>query len=133
MQQHAFSARLDRHPEGLSPLRERLRSWLTDVGVQPGDREEIVLACWEAAANALEHPILEGDAAAEVQIVAVEEDGHILVSVADAGRWRLREAPREGGADAAGGAEDENVTGHPDSFNWGMGVGASDGRAPPHG
>lgn len=95
MEHRAFSVRLDRHPETLTPFRDRLRSWLTDVGVGAGDREDIVLACWEAAANALEHPILDEDSVAEAEIVVTKDDGHILVSVADEGRWRLRDATPE--------------------------------------
>lgn len=96
MQEHAFSVRVDRHPDDRSRLRDRLRSWLADVGAATADREDILLTSWGAVANGLEHPILDVGTVAEIEIVVRKDGGHLFVSVADEGRWRVRREPRAG-------------------------------------
>lgn len=66
-------------------LREVLRAWLRDAGADHGAQEEIVLACWEATANALEHPV---GADGRVRLVVEKREGHIIACVSDTGRWR---------------------------------------------
>lgn len=77
--------------DGLPDLRDRLRDWLTSAGARNGERDDIVLACWEAAVNAIEHPV---DADGRVHVVAERRDDTILVSVTDRGMWRDRHEQR---------------------------------------
>jgi serine/threonine-protein kinase RsbW len=76
-------------------MRSELRNWLTDVGASNGEKEDIVLACWEAAANAIEHP-LHADGHVHVVVERCEEQ--IFVCVADSGEWReqLEDRPERG-------------------------------------
>jgi anti-sigma regulatory factor (Ser/Thr protein kinase) len=46
---------------------------------------EIVLATWEACANAIEHP--DGAANGSFQVLAELENSAVRVSVRDSGRW----------------------------------------------
>lgn len=90
-----FSLELERSLDSLPELREELRDWLAEADVPDDDREEIVLACWEAAANAVEHPI---DADGDILVEARLHEDRILLCVADTGSWRRRDVPRtEGG------------------------------------
>lgn len=77
--------------DDLPDLRDRLRDWLTSAGARNGERDDIVLACWEAAVNAIEHPI---NADGQVHVVAERRDDTILVSVTDRGVWRDRHGRR---------------------------------------
>ena len=78
--------------ERLPALRDGLRAWLAEVGATNGEREDIVLACWEATANALEHPVR---ATGNVRLVAERREDHIIVCVSDSGRWRDPDPARE--------------------------------------
>jgi serine phosphatase RsbU (regulator of sigma subunit)/anti-sigma regulatory factor (Ser/Thr protein kinase)/uncharacterized protein YigA (DUF484 family) len=70
----------------LSAMRAELRTWLERSGLPTETREDVVLACTEAATNAIEHAYIgrRGD----VLIEAESEDGELQVSVIDHGRWR---------------------------------------------
>ena len=70
----------------LATMRAELRAWLERSGLPAETREDVVLACTEAATNAIEHAYIgrRGD----VLIEAESEDGTLQVSVVDHGRWR---------------------------------------------
>ncbi|HJY32428.1 MAG TPA: SpoIIE family protein phosphatase, partial [Actinomycetota bacterium] len=70
----------------LATMRAELRTWLERSGLPTETREDVVLACTEAATNAIEHAYIgrRGD----VLIEAESEDGALQVSVIDRGRWR---------------------------------------------
>jgi serine phosphatase RsbU (regulator of sigma subunit)/anti-sigma regulatory factor (Ser/Thr protein kinase)/uncharacterized protein YigA (DUF484 family) len=70
----------------LATMRAELRAWLERSGLPAETREDVVLACTEAATNAIEHAYIgrRGD----VLIEAESEDGALRVSVIDHGRWR---------------------------------------------
>ena len=70
----------------LATMRAELRTWLERSGLPTETREDVVLACTEAATNAIEHAYIgrRGD----VLIEAESEDGTLQVSVTDHGRWR---------------------------------------------
>jgi anti-sigma regulatory factor (Ser/Thr protein kinase) len=70
----------------LATMRADLRTWLERSGLPTETREDVVLACTEAATNAIEHAYIgrRGD----VLIEAESEDGALQVSVTDHGRWR---------------------------------------------
>jgi anti-sigma regulatory factor (Ser/Thr protein kinase) len=75
---------------GLVEARDGLRRWLAEVGTEKDVRDDIVLACWEATANAIEHPLAD-DVDIQVKVRAVRQGDHVVVSVSDSGRWRERE------------------------------------------
>jgi serine phosphatase RsbU (regulator of sigma subunit)/anti-sigma regulatory factor (Ser/Thr protein kinase)/uncharacterized protein YigA (DUF484 family) len=70
----------------LATMRAELRTWLERSGLPTETQEDVVLACTEAATNAIEHAYIgrRGD----VLIEAESEDGALQVSVTDHGRWR---------------------------------------------
>jgi GAF domain-containing protein/anti-sigma regulatory factor (Ser/Thr protein kinase) len=70
----------------LATMRAELRAWLERSGLPAETREDVVLACTEAATNAIEHAYIgrRGD----VLIEAESEDGALQVKVIDHGRWR---------------------------------------------
>ena len=47
---------LPSEPDALTTARDELRSWLERGGIDGADAHDIVLAAWEACANAVEHP-----------------------------------------------------------------------------
>ena len=70
----------------LATMRAELRAWLERSGLPTETREDVVLACTEAATNAIEHAYIgrRGD----VLIEAESEDGALQVSEIDHRRWR---------------------------------------------
>ncbi|WP_424187528.1 ATP-binding protein [Actinokineospora sp. G85] len=76
------------HSDRLPGLRRRLGRWLADRGVAEDLRADIVLACDEAVANAIEH----GYAGAEgsVSLTAAVHPDSVTLVVVDRGAWRPR-------------------------------------------
>jgi anti-sigma regulatory factor (Ser/Thr protein kinase) len=70
----------------LADLRYLLRRWLRSRGAGDEETYEIVVACQEACANAVEHAY--GPAPAEIELEAVHADGRVTLTVSDHGRWR---------------------------------------------
>jgi anti-sigma regulatory factor (Ser/Thr protein kinase) len=77
---------LPAEPESLAVVRRRLRHWLGETPATPDETADIVLACGEACANAVEHAYGPGDATMHVE-GALGPRG-IDLTVADAGSWR---------------------------------------------
>ncbi len=86
--------RLEAEPRALAPMRHTLRRWLRSVEADPGEAYEIVLACGEACANAIQHPYGVGEGVVEIDMDLVGRE--VRVRVRDVGRWRLP-ARRDGG------------------------------------
>jgi anti-anti-sigma factor len=82
-------------PRLLAPARRALRQWLSQAGARREEIEDLVLACGEAASNAIEHAHGPGEDGI-IRIEAVEDDGEVTITVTDSGRWRPR-ADRLGG------------------------------------
>jgi anti-sigma regulatory factor (Ser/Thr protein kinase) len=81
-------------PGGLADARSRLREWLDAAGVHPDERNDILLAFGEAAANAVEHGHRANGR--PVQVTArVEGDDVLTLTVRDEGAWRPRTGPGE--------------------------------------
>ena len=71
--------------ESMDVVRDALRAWLVGVDVDRSEGEDVVLATWEACANAIEHAVEP-----QIDLVAVTatvDDGCIRVVVSDSGRW----------------------------------------------
>ncbi|HEX6476278.1 MAG TPA: anti-sigma factor antagonist [Acidimicrobiales bacterium] len=90
-----FELNLPGEPRLLAPARRALRQWLSQAGAERGEVEDLVLACGEAAANALEHAYGPGEDGF-LRIEAFDRSGEITITVSDSGHWRPR-AERPGG------------------------------------
>jgi serine/threonine-protein kinase RsbW len=78
--------RLPADRDGLRQMRTQLGVWLGELGARPEVRHDVVLAAWEACANAVEHA--QGPASATFGLHA-HRDGQVLrLRVGDSGRWR---------------------------------------------
>lgn len=78
-------------PRSLAGVRRALGRWLRAAGVSDGDAFEILVACGEAASNAIAHAYPPGEA--HFTLRSHFEDGEAVIEVGDFGRWR---APRDG-------------------------------------
>jgi serine phosphatase RsbU (regulator of sigma subunit)/anti-sigma regulatory factor (Ser/Thr protein kinase) len=67
-------------------LRRLLRRWLRERGAAQRESDELVLACAEACANAIEHAYPPEPH--PFQVEAVKRDGEITLTVRDWGTWR---------------------------------------------
>jgi serine phosphatase RsbU (regulator of sigma subunit)/anti-sigma regulatory factor (Ser/Thr protein kinase) len=77
------------HAEALAGVRQLLRRWLRRHGASADETYDIVVACQEACANAVEHAYGPGGETFDVE--AVRDGPTIEIVVTDRGRWR---APR---------------------------------------
>jgi len=68
-------------------VRDAMRTWLGGVELDRSDAEDVVLATWEACANAIEHAVEPLERIIVVQ--ATLEDSVARIAVADTGRWAL--------------------------------------------
>jgi anti-sigma regulatory factor (Ser/Thr protein kinase) len=92
----AFRVRLPAQAERLAGLRRQLRRWLAAVGVDPDNVADVLVACGEAMANAVEHAFPDGGGELTVELwLAAEHE--LTVRVADNGRWRQVPAPGDRG------------------------------------
>jgi len=72
--------------EGLRRMRAALAEWLADLGADTDLRHDVLLAAWEACANAVEHA--QGPASATFSLHASREGALVRVRIADTGSWR---------------------------------------------
>jgi GAF domain-containing protein/anti-sigma regulatory factor (Ser/Thr protein kinase) len=72
--------------EQLAAMRSELRAWLDRSGLPPETKEDVVLACTEAASNAIEHAYIGRDG--DIRVVGETENGWLKIEVSDDGRWR---------------------------------------------
>ena len=86
-----FSMKIAADPARLRSVRRSFGRWLSALDVDVRVAQDVVLACSEACANAIEHAY--GPATGSVEIEAWLVDDEIQLVVRDAGRWR---SPREG-------------------------------------
>jgi serine phosphatase RsbU (regulator of sigma subunit)/anti-sigma regulatory factor (Ser/Thr protein kinase) len=86
----ATAGRLELHfdasPETLASVRARLTAWLEEIGVPDSVAFEVLVACGEACANAIEHPI--GRASQDVRLTGELRNGEVHIRVRDDGYWR---------------------------------------------
>lgn len=77
--------RLPRELTSLHVVRDSLRSWLESAEIPRSEAEEVVLAAWEACANAVEHarePVGE-----HVTFSARIADSTLVLEIRDSGQW----------------------------------------------
>jgi anti-sigma regulatory factor (Ser/Thr protein kinase) len=89
-----FWCRLPRLPAVLGLVRHELGRWLEREGVPPEASADVLLACSEACANALEHPQATERPAFEVGVRI--RRGVLELSVRDYGSWDPDEDAEEG-------------------------------------
>lgn len=82
-----FRLRLARMRPAVALLRHDLSRWLEYRGVDGNDIQDIALACSEASANAVEHPVSSTDRAFIVE--AIHRGDRLEIVVRDSGRWRF--------------------------------------------
>ena len=80
--------------DGLVEMRASLRSWLSDGLVEAGAAGEVVLATWEACANAIEHAQRPSQTTFRLG-ARLDDGGWLRVEVQDSGRWK----PGDGSTD----------------------------------
>lgn len=79
----------------MGSLRGRLASWARTTGLTSEAVDDVVLACYEALANAAEHAYRGRPG--EIRLNAERIDDHVIVTVTDRGRWLVRGAPETRG------------------------------------
>jgi anti-sigma regulatory factor (Ser/Thr protein kinase) len=89
-----LALRVPAAPVSLAPLRRALEQFLEGAGTGRDEASDIIVACGEAAANAMEHP--RGPRTSHIEVDARLEDGVIAVVVRDSGTWKPREGPGRG-------------------------------------
>jgi serine phosphatase RsbU (regulator of sigma subunit)/anti-sigma regulatory factor (Ser/Thr protein kinase) len=77
--------RLPRETGSLDVVRDALRVWLERAPLNQAQAGEVVLAAWEACANAVEHAV--APTADTIGFTAELDDGVVRVSVRDTGTW----------------------------------------------
>jgi anti-sigma regulatory factor (Ser/Thr protein kinase) len=81
----AFSLRLGRVPSAVQLVRHRLQRWLEGGGMDRDDATDIALACSEACANAVEHPVRAARQRFEVDATRTRDE--VTLRVRDFGGW----------------------------------------------
>ena len=76
-------------PKSLQRVRQDLRTWLGEQGLDERRIDDVIQACAEGCTNAVRHAYGEqsGDATVELRL---RPDGTLLVRVRDSGRWRAQ-------------------------------------------
>jgi serine phosphatase RsbU (regulator of sigma subunit)/anti-sigma regulatory factor (Ser/Thr protein kinase) len=82
---HPLELVLDSRFESMDLVRDAMRNWLEGVDLDRSEGEDVVLATWEACANAIEHAV--EPRAPVVTVRATVQDGGFRVAVSDTGRW----------------------------------------------
>lgn len=74
-------------PAPLVEVRHNLERWAAHTGLSTLTVGDLVLACYEALANAVEHAYPSGGGPVDL-VAARTADRRVLVTVRDYGRWR---------------------------------------------
>jgi len=76
-------------PKSLHTVRQDVRTWLADQGIDRTSIELVIQACGEGCANAVRHAYGEqpGEATLELRL---RSDGHLVVRIRDSGLWRTQ-------------------------------------------
>ena len=71
--------------DSLDLVRDVVRAWLAGAPMKRSDAHDVVLAVWEACANAIEHAV--EPAGEHVEVRADVLDGRVRITVEDTGGW----------------------------------------------
>ncbi|MDQ7802811.1 SpoIIE family protein phosphatase [Amycolatopsis sp. A133] len=74
-------------PDHLASTRQWLRAWLANAELEEDLAQDVLVAAGEACANAVEHAY-HGSMGATGHLTARFTGGHLVVTVADRGRWK---------------------------------------------
>ena len=85
--QQEFHRRVPADPEQLVGLRRALTQWVDTLGIAPEQQDDVILASYEAMANAAEHGYRDS-AGGPVEVRAVHRDHSVTVTVTDFGTWK---------------------------------------------
>ena len=77
--------RVPSHTGSLDLVRDAVRTWLAGAPLNRGDANDVVLAVWEACANAIEHATDPREEFVEVRAEIL--DSRVRVTVEDTGHW----------------------------------------------
>ncbi|GAA2164278.1 serine phosphatase RsbU (regulator of sigma subunit) [Humibacillus xanthopallidus] len=80
--------RLPAEARMLVQVRGAVRRWLRESGIADDDAAEILVACGEACANAVQHAYSDATAPGPLAVEAHIVDGTLELQVRDQGRWR---------------------------------------------
>lgn len=86
-------------PKSLVEVRRLLQRWAAHTGLAAVQVADVVLASYEALANAVEHAYPSGGGTVDLLAVGTA-DGRVLITVRDHGRWRP--PPRDTGSRGRG-------------------------------
>jgi anti-sigma regulatory factor (Ser/Thr protein kinase) len=86
---HRFEFAVPLGVRALAEVRCRLADWLERNGLADPARANLVLATHESIANAIEH----AHATKPVLVSAERRDAHVVVAIADDGRWQTQAQP----------------------------------------
>lgn len=75
-------------PANLAVFRERLREWLSRVGVGPEASADVLLAIGEATANAAEHSVVGSEGPVTLSVSVAMTGNRLSLRVSDDGRWK---------------------------------------------
>jgi anti-anti-sigma factor len=93
----AVAIEVPARPEQLARVRAAVSAWLGRLGASLEDTWDVLIACGEACANAIEHAYPARPAAGEGPTVRVElaqeGDSDVVVRVRDQGAWKPRRNP----------------------------------------
>ncbi len=85
---HHLALEWPAEPARLVDLRRTLERWLVEAGADEAEVYEVVVACSEAATNAIEHAYGPGEASFEVTCDVDPHDRTATIVVRDHGHWR---------------------------------------------
>ena len=80
-----FHLRLPSDISSLDVVRDTMRSWLSGAPVSGADAHDVVLAVWEACANAIEHAMNPREDTLEVRAELTDEE--LRIAIDDTGTW----------------------------------------------
>jgi anti-sigma regulatory factor (Ser/Thr protein kinase)/GAF domain-containing protein len=79
--------RLPADRDGLRRMRASLKEWLVELGAEPEALHDVLLAAWEACANAVEHA--QGPSSGTFTLHAERDGDAVRLRITDTGRWRV--------------------------------------------
>src|SRR5204863_7634884 len=84
-----FSRTFPAVPKSLHPVRQALRAWLAEAGLDQRRLDDVIQACAEGCTNTVRHAYGEqtGEATLELRL---RSDGTLLARIRDSGRWRTQ-------------------------------------------